>query len=150
MDGIVKSLLPEGLGIWRVLCKQHGKWHKAPDFEHWAEIMPRQWRVIVLSLSPLTRLDGNALLNLAAAARQLQTQGRRLVLAGVTQAQYRTIDASEASRLIGPENLCPDLEFGIVRGIELIRAGDEGEDRVRGSGFRFAQDASNLLLNPEP
>jgi uncharacterized membrane protein YoaK (UPF0700 family) len=125
LDGIVKSLLPEGLGIWRVLCKQHGKWHKAPDFEHWAEIMPRQWRVIVLSLSPLTRLDGNALLNLAAAARKLQTQGRRLVLAGVTPAQYQTIEPSEASRLIGLENLCPDLEFGIVRGIELIRASQD-------------------------
>ena len=122
VNGIVKSLLPEGLGIWRVFCKRNDKWHKAPDFEHWAEIVPRRWRVIVLSLSPSTRLDANALLNLAAAARKLLTEGRRLVLAGVTPAQYRTIESSDAGQSIGPENLCPDLEFGIVRGIELMRA----------------------------
>lgn len=105
-----------------MLCKHKGKWHKAPDFEHWVEIMPRHWRVIILSLSPLTRLEANALLNLAAAARKLQTQGRRLVLAGVSPPQYRTIEPSEAGRLIQSQNICPDLEFGIVRGIELIRA----------------------------
>jgi len=125
LHGIVKSLLPEGLGIWRVLCKHNGKWHKAPDFEHWVEIMPRHWQVIILSLSPLTRLEANALLNLAAAARKLQTQGRRLVLAGVSPPQYRTIEPSEAGRLIQSQNICPDLEFGIVRGIELIRASHE-------------------------
>ncbi|HEY2589563.1 MAG TPA: DUF1275 family protein [Tepidisphaeraceae bacterium] len=123
--GIVKSLLPEELGIWRVFCKHNGKPHKAPDFEHWVEIMPRHWRVIVLSLSPLTRLDGNAVMNLAAAARKLQSDGRQLVLAGVTPPHYRAIEHSEVGRLIEPENLCPDLEFAIARGIELVRASRE-------------------------
>lgn len=120
--GIVKSLLPDELGIWRVFCKQNGKQHKAPDFEHWVDIMPRRWRVIVLSLSPLTRLDTNALMNLAAAARKLQGDGRQLILAGVTPPHYRAIEHSDAGRLIEPENLCPDLEFAIARGIELARA----------------------------
>lgn len=125
LHGIVKSLLPEGLGVWRVLCKHNGKWHKAPDFEHWVEIMPSRWRVIILSLSPLTRLDGNALLNLAGAARKLEAEGRHIVLAGITPPQYRSIESSDAGRLIQPENICPDLEFAIARGIELIRAGGE-------------------------
>jgi uncharacterized membrane protein YoaK (UPF0700 family)/anti-anti-sigma regulatory factor len=125
LHGIVKSLLPEGLGVWRVFCKHNGKWHKAPDFEHWVEIMPKHWRVIVLSLSPLTRLDGNALLNLAAATRKLESEGRHIILAGITPQQYRSIEASDAGRLIHPENICPDLEFAIARGIELIRADKE-------------------------
>lgn len=118
--GIVKSLLPKGLGVWRVHCKQEGAWHKAPDFEHWVETLPREWKVIVLALSPWTRLQGNALLNLAAAARKLQTSGRRLVLAGVSTVQYRSIEASAAGSIIQLENICPDLEFAIVRAIELV------------------------------
>jgi uncharacterized membrane protein YoaK (UPF0700 family)/anti-anti-sigma regulatory factor len=125
LHGIVKSLLPDELGIWRVFCKKHGKQHKAPDFEHWVEIMPRHWRVIVLALSPLTRLNGNSLMNLAAAARKLRGDGRQLVLAGVTPPHYRAIEHSEAGRLLEPENLCPDLEFAIARGIELVRARHE-------------------------
>ena len=125
LHGIVKSLLPSELGIWRVLCKHAGKWHKAPDFVHWIEIMPRHWRVIVLSLSPLTRLDGNALLNLAAAAQTLRVQRRELILAGVTPVQYRAIEQSEMGQLILAENVCPDLEFAIARGIELVRSGKE-------------------------
>jgi hypothetical protein len=121
LHGIMKSLLPPEMGIWRVFCKHNGTWHKAPDFEAWVEIMPRHWRVIVLSLSPLTRLDGNALLNLAAATRKLREQDRRLVLAGVSDAQYRAVTESEAGRLLEPENVCPDLEFAIARGIELVR-----------------------------
>ena len=125
LHGIVKALLPPELGIWRVLCEHGGRWHKPPDFEHWVEIMPRHWRVIILSLSPLTRLDGNALLNLEAAAHRLGLDGRRLVLAGVTPVQYRAISNSPARRTIADENLCPDLEFAIARGIDLIREHDE-------------------------
>lgn len=120
LHGIVKSLLPQELGVWRVHCKHDGTWHKAPDFEHWVEIMPRQWRVIVLALSPWTRLEGNALLNLAAAARRLHSTGRQLILAGVTPQQYRSVGSSEAGPAIQLENVCPDLEFAIARGIELL------------------------------
>ena len=28
--GIMQSLLPPELGIWRVSCRKHGKWHRAP------------------------------------------------------------------------------------------------------------------------
>lgn len=119
--GIVKSLLPPELGIWRVFCKRGGKWHKAPDFEQWVDIMPRQWRVIVLSFSPLTRLEANSLLSLAAAARKLRDESRRLILAGVTPAQYRAVSGSEAGKIIDLQNVCPDLEFAIARGIELVR-----------------------------
>jgi uncharacterized membrane protein YoaK (UPF0700 family)/anti-anti-sigma regulatory factor len=125
LHGIVKSLLPPELGIWRVFCKHKGQWHKAPDFEQWIEIMPRQWQVIILALSPLTRFDVNAMMNLAAATRKLHEQERRLVLAGVTPVQYRSIAESEAARVIDRDNLCPDLEFAIARGIDLVRARQE-------------------------
>jgi anti-anti-sigma regulatory factor len=83
--------------------------------------MPGHWRVVILSLSPLLRFDSNALLNLEASARKLAQHDRRLVLAGVTPAQYRAIQSSTAGDVIDSENLCPDLEFAIARGIELVR-----------------------------
>ena len=128
--GIVKALLPPELGIWRVFCKSNGKRHKAPDFEAWVEIMPQHWRVVILALSPLTQLDGNAMLNLAAAKRKLLDRGRRLVLAGVTPAHFRAIVDSDAGHLIEHQNLCPDLEFAIARGIELVR---EQQDAALGA-----------------
>lgn len=125
LHGIVTSLLPEGLGVWRLLCKHNGKWHKAPDFEHWVENMPRRWRVIVLSLSPLTRLNDNAVMSLATAERKLRTQGRWLVLAGITPPQYKALESSDMGRVIAPENICSDLEFGIARGMALVGAEDQ-------------------------
>lgn len=125
LHGIVKTLLPAELGIWRVFCKRHGRIHRAPDFEQWVDRMPSHWRVIILSLSPLLRFDSNALLNLEASARKLAQQDRRLVLAGVTPAQYRSVQSSTAGDVIDCENLCPDLEFAIARGIELVREGTQ-------------------------
>ena len=115
LAGIVKSLLPPELGIWRIFCKQHRAWHRAPDFQVWVEKVPHHWRVIILALSPLTRLDSNALLDLEAAVRQLHGDGRKLVLAGVTQPQYRAVADAAVGQLIDADNLCPDLEFAIAR-----------------------------------
>ena len=125
LHGIVKSLLPPELGIWRVFCKRDGQIHKAPDFERWVEIVPPRWSVIILSLSPWTRLDGNTLLNLALAAKKLMDRNRRLILCGITPGQYRALVDSEVGRTIEHENICPDMEFAIARGIELVRQQQE-------------------------
>lgn len=121
LQGISKALLPAELGIWRIWCNRQGRAHRAPDFEHWVDRMPAHWRVVILSLSPLLRFDSNALLNLEASASKLGADGRRLVLAGVTAAQYRAVRNSAAGNVIDSENLCPDLEFAIARGIDLLR-----------------------------
>ena len=73
--GIMKSLLPPELGIWRVSCRQDHIWHKAPDFAQWAEKIPARWRVIILALSPLTRFEPNSVLDLEATLEKLH-QGR--------------------------------------------------------------------------
>jgi hypothetical protein len=55
---------------------------------------------------------------------------RRLILAGVTPVHYRAIEGSEAGQAIESENLCPDLEFAIARGIDLIREQQEAAMHV--------------------
>lgn len=128
--GIVKSLLPPGLGIWRVSCRRRHAWHRAPDFQVWAERIPYNWRVIILAVSPMTRFDRNALMDLEQTVRKLRGDGRKLILSGVTQSQYLKMYSAGIGKLIESEDLCSDLEFAIARGIDVIQALIEDDTRV--------------------
>ena len=119
--GLMKSLLPPELGIWRVSCRRDHSWHKPPDFQQWAEKIPARWRVIILALSPLTRFEHNSILNLEAALDSLHKQGRKLVLSGITQTQYRNLTQQGIGRSMDIENICPDLEYAVARGIDLVQ-----------------------------
>lgn len=125
--GILKSLLPPELGIWRVSCRSNRQMHRAPDFEIWASRVPRQWRVIILALSPLTHFDANAVLDLKSAIAGLRRSGRRLVLSGITPRQYRLLVDAQIDSIMNLENICPDLEFAVARGIDLVQQPDPGD-----------------------
>jgi uncharacterized membrane protein YoaK (UPF0700 family) len=120
--GIVKALLPPELGLYRLTPHHAGRVHAPPDFGLWVDRLPERWRVIVLAVSPLTRFDANSALGLREVVRRLrEEQGRTLVIAGVTPAQYKLLAKHDVLEEMEPENLCPDLEFAIVRGIDLLR-----------------------------
>ena len=119
--GLVQSLLPPELGIWRISCRRNHTWHQVPDFSQWAEKIPTRWRIIILALSPLTRFDRNAVLDLESAVAKLSREGRKLILSGITVNQYRNVVDLGIGRSMELENLCPDLEFAIARGIDLVR-----------------------------
>lgn len=119
--GILKPLLPVGLGIWRVSCRTHRQWHRAPDFQLWAERIPQRWRVVILGLSPLIRFDANSMLVLQSAIERLHGEGRRLILSGVTPRQFRLLIDGEIDKTLGTENICSDLEFAVARGIDLLQ-----------------------------
>ncbi|MDB5299485.1 MAG: putative transrane protein [Phycisphaerales bacterium] len=131
--GIMKSLLPPELGIWRVSCRQNHKWHKAPDFMQWAEKIPARWRVIILALSPLTRFNSNSILDLESALEKLHREGRKLILSGITPGQYRNLMKQGIGRSMDLENLCPDLEFAVARGIDLVQTIHPAADQGGGS-----------------
>jgi len=118
--GIVKSMLPPGLGIYRLSHHRRDQAHGAPDFQNWAERLPRHWRVVILALSPLTRLDSNSFIDLASAVQKLHEQDRDLVLCGVTPIQFREMEKSDLPNVLDPDNLCPDMEFAIARAMGRI------------------------------
>jgi hypothetical protein len=121
-QGIVRTLLPPELGIYR-LTFHADTLHRPPNFSQWAERVPRRWRVVILAISPLIRFDRNAALNLHAAAAHLKEhRGRRLVIAGITQAQYKVLAAEGITSLIDEGNVCTDIEFAIARGLALLHA----------------------------
>jgi uncharacterized membrane protein YoaK (UPF0700 family) len=128
--GIVHSLLPPELGIYRLLFHASTA-HQAPNFQYWVNRLPRRWRVVILALSPLTRLDSNAAIDLKGAIQKLHSQSRRLILCGINAGQYKVLDRYQVIDVIEPENICPDMEFAIARGISLLQELADGRPRRR-------------------
>ncbi len=122
--GIDRSLLPPQLGLYRLSYPKgrlYRERYKAPHFLNWVERLPAHWRVIILSIGPQTPFESNAFLDLQAAVEVLRKQHRRLILSGITPAHYHTLHALKVTDVLDMEDLCPDLEFAVARGIELVR-----------------------------
>jgi hypothetical protein len=119
--GIVKSLLPAELGLYRMMHHRDDRAHRPPDFHQWLAHVPDHWRAIILAVSPLTWFNDNSTLALCEVVRELRSQGRELIISGVTPTQYRILVAGGLLHAMEAENVCPDLEFAIARGIDLLR-----------------------------
>jgi uncharacterized membrane protein YoaK (UPF0700 family) len=120
--GIVKALLPPELGLFRLTPPHRGaRAHLPPDFHLWLNHVPQRQRVIILAISPLTHFNENSALGLRDVVSTLRGEGRDLVISGITTAQYKILARNGLLDVTDAENLCPDLEFAIARGIELMR-----------------------------
>jgi anti-anti-sigma regulatory factor len=116
----LKSLLPPGVGIYR-LSHHRKQAHQAPDFQAWVDRLPGHWRVLILAISPLTHLDGDSVADLSGAVAKLRSQDRRMLLCGVTPAQFKVLRKHGFLDQIEVEDVCPDLEFAIARSLEVVR-----------------------------
>ena len=119
--GIVKALLPPELGLYRLTHHRSDRAHHPPDFHQWMSHVPEHWRVVILALSPLTYFNDNSVLALRDVIERLREQGRELIISGVTPTQYKILARNGLFDALDPESLCPDLEFAIARGIDLLR-----------------------------
>ena len=119
--GIVKALLPPELGLYRLTHHRSDRAHQPPDFHSWMAHLPAHWRVIILAVSPLTYFNENSALALRDVIERLHADGRELIISGITRAQYKTLVHNGLLDALEAENLCPDLEFAIARGIDLLR-----------------------------
>jgi uncharacterized membrane protein YoaK (UPF0700 family) len=129
LQGILKSILPPELGIYR-LSNPRGKRHRAPNFQLWVERLPEHWRVVILVLSPQTRFNANAFLDLHAALQKLQASGRSLI----TSVQYKALQELGIAEAMDIENLCPDLEFAIARGLAMARPSNSTAEELIAGG----------------
>jgi uncharacterized membrane protein YoaK (UPF0700 family) len=134
--GLIHSLLPPSLGIYRMTAHKHGGKIRAPNFQNWAEHLPSRWKVVILAVTPIMRLTENALIDLETALARLESDGRKLILSGISTKQYKALDHRRITDRVGAENICVDLEFAIARGIDLVRdfsAGSTGQSTARAS-----------------
>jgi len=117
--GNIKSLLPPDVGIFRLAHHKAGRYHQAPDFGAWVDRVPRQWRVVILVISPLTQFDQDTAASLLTAVQRLKADGRTLVISGMNRVQFKTLTDCGLTRVIDLDNFVPDLEFAIARGMNL-------------------------------
>lgn len=117
--GNIKSLLPPDVGIFRLAHHRVGRYHHAPDFSTWVTRMPRQWRVVILVISPLTQFDHDTAASLLNAVQKLKAQGRTLVISGMNRVQFKTLMDCGLTKVIDLDNFVPDLEFAVARGMNL-------------------------------
>ena len=120
LHGLVHTILPHELGLYRLT---HDPRHhfRAPNFSSWIDRLPPHKNVVILVMSPLMKFDDTALFDLQAAIKKLEASHRRLIIAGVNPAQYKKMAHEHIVEQIGAANVCPDLEFAIGLGLEIVR-----------------------------
>ena len=112
--GILKEMLPSELGIYRISQHLPGS-RAAPLSRLGPSGFPHHRRIIILALSPITPLTDNADHSISgAAAAQLRGEGRTWILANLTARQFKVFHHHDGERLLGPQNIAPDLEFAIA------------------------------------
>ena len=117
MFGIVKSLLPEGVVIFRLAHHQSSpRGHYAPNFERWLDRVPLQSAGVIVSRStPFTRFDCATGARVCRACANTARRTPSTILAAWRAVHYRVLDQQGVMELMETEDLCPDLEFAIAR-----------------------------------
>lgn len=116
----LRSLLPPELGIYRLVHHRRDAIHHAPDFQQWVDRLPRQWRVIILAVSPLTHFDNDEALDLLAAVQKLRAARRDLIVCGVNRSQFKAMRDAGMANVLGMENFCPDLDIALARAMNRV------------------------------
>src|SRR4051812_32276686 len=114
--------LPAALAVFH-LRKDHdrrGRVHRMPNLLAWSERLPTKTKVVVLDLAEVTALDANASLELRALVTRFQDESRELIIAGLDQARFRQIHLFDAEHVLHPDNVCPDFELAVARGLNLL------------------------------
>ncbi|MFO0874520.1 MAG: DUF1275 family protein [Phycisphaerales bacterium] len=119
--------LPRELAVYHLRKDRgrRGKVHRLPDLLRWCERLPAHTRIAILDLGAATALDDNAALELRALMRQSASNGRRLLISGISGEQYRALRNAGAGDALDPTNVCSDLELAIARGLMLLESGGD-------------------------
>src|SRR5208283_2157376 len=76
--------------------------------------------VVILRLRNMTALDATGLFALEEVARTLNKSGRELILCGAREQPLRLIRQTEFEELVGPENICTNVQDALRRAEEAF------------------------------
>jgi SulP family sulfate permease len=76
--------------------------------------------VVILRLRNMTALDATGLFALEEVARKLKKSGRALILCGAREQPLRLIQQTEFEELVGPENICDNVQDALSRAEEAF------------------------------
>lgn len=112
--------IPPTVAIYR-LRKRNGRGdarHRMPNLQGWAARLPENARVVILDMGRDARLDDNAAMDVRAAVSRMKSEGRRLILAGLGEAERRKLVEASRERLEA-NDVCADLEMAFLHALAL-------------------------------
>jgi sulfate permease, SulP family len=125
-DGRVHILQDKDIPYYATIFRIHGPFlFGATDkidmiTENIHELPP----VVILRLRNMTALDATGLFALEEVARTLKKSGRELILCGAREQPLRLIQQTEFEQLVGPENICDNVQ-------EALRRAEEAFERLQ-------------------
>jgi uncharacterized membrane protein YoaK (UPF0700 family)/anti-anti-sigma regulatory factor len=125
-DIIAANDLPSAVAVYHLRKDRERKSgrHRMPNLLEWSDRLPATARVVILDLGEVTQINANSAMELGALLERFESQGRRLVVAGVSNEQFQQIRSAGALDLLDPDNICPDLELAVARGLNLLESAD--------------------------
>ncbi len=88
--------------------------------------------VVIIRLRNMTALDATGLFALEQVAKTLKASGRALILCGAREQPMRLIEHTEFEELVGPENICVNVQEALRRAEEVFeRLQPVGSGRAR-------------------
>lgn len=118
ISDVIAENLSDAMAVFHLHLRGHTL--RMPDLQTWADKLPPTIQVVILDLSEALHLDANASLELGSIINYFAAQQRRLIIAGLNEDQISQLREAGLSRLLNPENVCPDLELAIARGMSLL------------------------------
>jgi SulP family sulfate permease len=128
-DGRVHILQDKDIPYYATIFRIHGPFlFGATDkidvvTAHLHELPP----VVILRLRNMTALDATGLFALEEVARTLKKSGRALILCGARQQPLKLIQQTEFEELVGPENICDNVQ-------DALRRAEEAFERLQPAG----------------
>jgi len=128
-DGRVHILQDKDIPYYATIFRIHGPFlFGATDkigvvTEHLHSLPP----VVILRLRNMTALDATGLFALEEVARTLRESGRAMILCGAREQPLRLIQQTEFEDLIGPENICDNVQ-------DALRRAQEAFERLQPAG----------------
>lgn len=118
--------LPASMAVFHLRhdAAHKSKVHSVPDLLAWADRLPDTTRVVIMDLAEAGRLDAGTIPELHALLDRFTREGRRLIIAGLNADQYEQLSRAAWGEMLRHEDLCPDLELAIARGIVLAEDGE--------------------------
>ncbi|MGE3107218.1 MAG: DUF1275 family protein [Phycisphaerales bacterium] len=115
--------LPESVLVMRLRSdrQRRGRVQRLPNLMMWSDRLAAHTRVVILDLTGVSELDGYAGYELGALLKRFALEQRRLILAGLTPAQYERLRRGGAGESLHPGVVCADLELALARGLMLAQ-----------------------------
>jgi len=121
-DGRVHILQDKDIPYYATIFRIHGPFlFGATDkIDVVTENLHKLPPVVILRLRNMTALDATGLFALEEVARTLKKSGRALILCGAREQPLRLIQQTEFEELVGPENICDNVQDALNRAEEAF------------------------------